>query len=414
MAMIINEEQMVEQNVFKFEDRLNSPVVRLLDQTPTFVTYYHINVNETTSDEGYGDAEAIVGNRSPIRFQKIEKFPIYGLDQIILQLQDTEAGLDTSYEGEATILPNTIKPLQNDYFVIGYLNDDYIFRIIEITYDNIRADNFYKIQFKIDANDSEKVQQLNSQVYDKYTCILENIGSENQCIIQQDYIERLNQIDALYSDMVSLYVSLFYNERHNVLLGELPNGNMLYDPYMSEFINQHSLLNQKNNMSTIMLEKQISDNKYQLKYERSLWRFVERKDASKMNPFYYITYDSSARKESSFYRWHETGIDVVDIPAGLDEDSGTPIFPEVFVDTIRFNGATNTKYATFFKRYMRNEELNIYDIDLDMNEELLSLNANLEMFFITPVLLFMIKRIVEDFLKTGIADIREKDVSDDV
>lgn len=414
MAMIINEEQMVEQNVFKFEDRLNSPIVRLLDQSPTFVTYYHINVNETTSDEGYGDAEAIIGNRSPIRFQKIERFPIYGLDQIVLQLQDTEAGLDTSYEGEATILPNTIKPLPNDYFVIGYLHDDYIFRIIEVSFDNIRADNFYKIQFKIDANDSEKVQQLNSQVYDKYTCILENIGSENQCIIQQDYIEKLNQIDALYSDMASLYVSIFYNERHNVLLGELPNGNLLYDPYMSEFINKHSLLNRKNSINTIILERQVSDNKYQLKYERSLWRFVERKDVNRMSPFYYITYDSSSRKESSFYRWHESSIEIVDIPAGLNEESANFIFPELFVETIRYNGCTNTTYATLFKRYMRNEELSIYDIDLNMNEELMSLNANLEMFFMTPVLLYIIKDIVEKFLKTGIADIHEENVSDDV
>lgn len=404
MATIINEEQMVTQNIFNFEDRLNSPVVRILDQTPTFVTYYHINVNETTSDEGFGDAETVIGNRSPMRYQKIEKFPIYGLDQIVLQLQDTEAGLDTSYEGEGTIVPNTIKPLQNDFFIINYLHDSYIFRIIGVSFDTIRADNFYKVHFEFEYNDEEKLHQLNDLVHDKYTCILENIGTENKCIIQHDFKERLDLIDEVYSDMVSLYLSLFYNEKHNVLLGELEDGKTLYDPYMTEFINKHQLFNKKNSLTTILLEKQVVDSKERLKYERSLWRMVERRNERQMKPCYYIKYDAVAKKETSFYRWKDSSIMILDIPPELDPEQSDRIFSDIFVETVRCNGPVTTNYASLFKKFIRNEKLSIYDIPLDMNEELMFLDANLEMFFMTPVLLYIIKTIINDFLKTGIAE----------
>lgn len=402
--MIINEEQMINQNIFDFEDRLNSPVVRLLDQTPTFVTYYHINMDETTSDEGFHDAESVIGNRSPMRFQKVEKFPIYGLDQIVLQLQDTEAGLDTSYEGEATILPNTIKPLPNDFFIISYLHDDYIFRVIEINFDTIRADNFYKIRFVIEYNDSEKLKQLNDLVHDKYTCVLENIGSENKCILQQDYKEKIDQIDTMYSDMVSLYLSLFYNEKHNVLLGELSDGRTLYDPYMSEFINIHGLLNKKSSLTTIILENQIVDSRFKLKYERSLWRMVERRDVKQMKPCFYIMYKGTSKKESTFYRWKDSSIMILDIPPELIPEQSERIFSDIFVETVRCNGPVTTEYASLFKKFIRNEDISIYDIPLNMNEELMTLDANLEMFFMTPVLLYIIKHTIQDFLKVGITN----------
>ena len=53
MAMIIDEKRMVEDNFFKYENRLKSSVSRFLETTPTFVNYYHINNNETTTDTGF-------------------------------------------------------------------------------------------------------------------------------------------------------------------------------------------------------------------------------------------------------------------------------------------------------------------------------------------------------------------------
>lgn len=405
MAFLISEEKLVEDSVSLLDQRLNSPIARFIEQTPTFVTYYHININESTNDAGFNDVESFIGESSPLRFQKIEKFPIYGLEAILAQWQDTDLGIDGSYEGEAVILPNTIKPLPNDYFIIKYVGDNVIFRITEIVNDNIRTDNFYKIMFKLDSIDDGRRDSLNKQVYDNYTCILENIGSENKCIIQSDFKEQLDKIDKLYNDMTSLYMSIFYSERYNALLGEMPGGFSLYDPYMSNFINKHELLKKKNVITTTFLEENhIIDNKKSLKYERSIYRFFERRDVSLIKPFYYTTINGFNRKESGFYRWSDENVYIVDIPSDIGMSNPYRIFPDMTINTIKLNGPTESKYLKLIKKFIRNDSISIYDIDLTLNEELINLDANLEMFFITPLLLYIIKEVVVEFNKTGIAE----------
>lgn len=406
MALVLNEEKFIEQSVALLDERINSPVARFIEQTPTFVIYYHINVDESTSDEGFKNVDSVIGNNSPIKYQRIDKFPIYGLDAVVAQLQDTEVGLDVSYEGEATILPNTIKPLPNDYFIIPYVGGEVLFRLTEIGYDNIRPDNFYKIMFKLDAIDEDKKSNLDKQVYDKYTCVLENIGSENRCIIQEDFKEQLDKIDAMYNDMTSLYLSIFYNERYNVILGDMSNGYRLYDPFMCEFINKHKLLTQKTSLTTIYLEEDhIVDNKRKLKYERSIFRFFERRNVNLIKPFFYTIFKGISRQESGFHRWGDDTVMVVDLPSEFGNDDTFRIFPDLTIETIKFNGPTDSKYLQLIMKFIRNEKpINIYDIDLTLNDELITLDANLEMFFITPILLYIIKEAVKEFHKTGIAN----------
>ena len=84
-----------------------------------------------------------------LHFLKIENFPLYGLDAVLPQIQDNEFGLDTVFESEAIILPNSLKPLSNDFFIINHLQFPALFRVIDIEYDNMRADNFYKIHYII-------------------------------------------------------------------------------------------------------------------------------------------------------------------------------------------------------------------------------------------------------------------------
>ena len=406
MAFLIEEERFIDESVSLLDQRLKSPLVRFIEQNPTFVTFFHINVNESTADGGFNDVDSVIGSSSPIKYQKIEKFPIYGIEQIVAQLQDTEVGIDTAYEGEGIILPNTIKPLPNDYFVIPYVGGNVLFRITEIMYDNIRQDNFYKFSFKLDATDDEKKHNLEEQVYDKYTCVLENIGTENKCIIQDDCKEQLDNINAMYDDMVKLYLSIFYDERYNCVLGELANSYRLYDPFMTKFINKHGLFKNKKSLQTLYLEEDhIEDNKRQLKYERSVFRFFERRDVSLIKPFFYTMISGHSKTESAFYKWDDTMIQVVDIPSMFSDTGTYRIFHDLTIDTIKLNGPTDSKYLKLIVKFLRNETpMSIYDIDLSLNDELIQLDANLEMFMITPLLLYIIKETLNEFNKTGIPE----------
>ena len=397
MGFIIDEKRMIDDNVFAYEKRLKSPVSRFIETTPTFVTYYHVNVDESTTDTGFVDVASIIGNRSPIRFNKIESFPLYGIEQIILQLQDTDQGLDSSFESEAVIAPGSIKPVQNDFFVIPYLKDPYLFRVTEVIYDTIMSDNYYKIGYKLEYIDDAEVRNLDNQVHEKYTCILENIGTENNCIIQLESKDLLDKIDAMYDDMASTYKSLFYNDRHNCFLGEFGSGQYLYDPLQTQFINEHQLFNKKNDLQCLMLTDEFTDSKRRIKYERSLYRFIERRNPNLVNEFKYDTYLGINNRETSFYRWMDKSIYILDNPANLSANA-TPIFSKEFVLAIETNGFTTSEHAELIKRYVRGEDLSIHDIPLTLHDVLLTLDGNMEFFFFVPILMYIIKDIVNTFL----------------
>lgn len=398
MGFLINEEKLMEDNIFKFENRLNSQLTRFLDKSPVFVTYYHVNVNETTTDEGFRDIESIIGNRSPLRFQKIENFPMYGLDQVVLAIQDSEQGLDTEYSSEAVILPNTIKPLQNDIFKINHVKGSFLFRVTEVQYDNIRPDNYYKINFRFEWLDDEKADKLDEQVEENFSCILQNIGTEENCLIQEDYYKQLKLIDDMFNDMVKTYKILFYNERYNCFLWERLDGYKIYDPFQTVFFNNHKLLNNKADYSTIMLSEGFNDHKRKLKYERSIYRCFERRDTKLLSEFKYHTIPGTYKKDSSFARWNDQSIMIVEIPSPQDDSATESLLTPDIINTFKMNGPTDSKYVELMQKFIRNESMTIYDIPTNLNEELIKLDANEEVFFFTPILMYIIQTVVNDFL----------------
>lgn len=400
MAFLLDEQKLVEDNIFEYETRIsNSEVVRFLESTPIFTTYYHINVNESTTDDGFRDIESIIGNKSPLKFQKITNFPIYNMDGINLALEDSEMGLDSNYTGEGAILPNTIKPLPNDFFMINHLSKQYLFRITEIGYDNIRPDNYYKIAFKLEYLDDVRVESLNNQVNESFSCILQNVGTENQCILQDEYLERIQKIDAMYNDMTQTYLTIFYNKTYNSFLGEHEGGMKIYDPFMSIFFNKHKLLNKKNDYTTVFLSDAFNDNKRQIKYEKSIYRAFERRDVRLINTFPYHLIGGITKHDSPFSRWHDTSVLIVDIPMA-DEPCESSYLTNDMVNLWKFNGPAETIYVELMQKFIRNEDISIYDIPLNLNEVLLGLNASEEVYFFTPILLYIIKETVTTFLQT--------------
>ena len=73
MSIIVNEQKMLTENMFEYEDRVKSPLNKYIDKTFTPVEYFHIRNNDTTTDGGWIDVEEILGDRSPVRFQVIDR-----------------------------------------------------------------------------------------------------------------------------------------------------------------------------------------------------------------------------------------------------------------------------------------------------------------------------------------------------
>lgn len=394
MAILINEQQSLQQNQFLYEERMKSPLSRYLDTTPVYVTYYHIDNAHSTMDDGYLDTLSTIGAMSSIRYNKISSFPLYGFDQVVISIQNDTQGIDGEYQGDAIIVPRTIKPLQNDRFVVPTLKEPFIFKVTDVQYDAAVADNFYKISFILEANDDEKLQELNDMVMSSNTCIPENIGTDLNCIIEDGALSAISNVNNMYKEMAKIYFDVYYNDRHNCMLGEFGTNQYLYDPLQTAFINKHSLFNEKRNLVTILLTDQFNDPKRRLKYEKSVYRFIENPDKNRMDNFKFITFPGVNKEESSFFRYADRTVYIADIPSYKDACGQIDTFSNEFVTAVKLNAPQDNKWKNLIQRYIRCEDIKIDDVPLDLTEELLDLNANLEIFIMTPLVLYILKQIM--------------------
>lgn len=398
MSIIVNEQKMLTENMFEYEDRVKSPLNKYIDKTFTPVEYFHIRNNDTTTDGGWIDVEEILGDRSPVRFQVIHDLPIAGIENITINLSETDIGLDGSYEGEGIILPGTVVPLQNDFFIIRILKDKYIFRVTEVQYDTIMPDNFYKISFVLDNIDAGKQEDLVKQTVRKTTCLIDNIGTSERCIIEDDYYDDIRKINNMYSEMLNDYITFFYNNKYNCLLGDWGDGYKIYDPLQREFIHNNGLFKVKKQIDTIVFNELFIDPRRKIKYENSIYRFIELRDTRKLTQFPYYVFRGTNNKQTPFSRWNDKNVFILDIQANMG-DNPNVLLSQESVNTIKMNYPTNSKYLKLISNYIHRDEINISEIDLSLGEELLMLtDSNLEVFIFTPIILYILRSIVNKFM----------------
>lgn len=398
MSIIVNEQKMLTENMFEYEDRVKSPLNKYIDKTFTPVEYFHIRNNDTTTDGGWIDVEEILGDRSPVRFQVIHDLPIAGIENITINLSETDIGLDGSYEGEGIILPGTVVPLQNDFFIIRILKDKYIFRVTEVQYDTIMPDNFYKISFVLDNIDAGKQEDLVKQTVRKTTCLIDNIGTSERCIIEDDYYDDIRKINNMYSEMLNDYITFFYNNKYNCLLGDWGDGYKIYDPLQREFIHNNGLFKVKKQIDTIVFNELFIDPRRKIKYENSIYRFIELRDTRKLTQFPYYVFRGTNNKQTPFSRWNDKNVFILDIQANMG-DNPNVLLSQESVNTIKMNYPTNSKYLKLISNYIHRDEINISEIDLSLGEELLMLSdSNLEVFIFTPIILYILRSIVNKFM----------------
>ena len=145
----------------------------------------------------------------------------------------------------------------------------------------------------------------------------------------------------------------------------------------------------------MILTDQYTDNKRKIKYARSVYRYIELRKKELLTNFKYMTKPGIVLHESSFYRWHDKTVDVLDIPEYMP-DTSKEIFSNDFIFQIRYNSDSTSEYGELIKRYVRKEEIKITEIPLDLDEELLYLNNSIEVFFFTPIILYILQEIINE------------------
>lgn len=389
----------IDSLVESHKDILKNPYYTQTDKKATIVTYYNINKTKSTLDESLKIEYSRLGDGSPLRFNRINNFFIYGLERISTQLENGDFGIVASeIEGEAIILPNTIEPLPNDYFTINYLDDTLLFKVTGVTFDTIENDaNFWKISYKLDRmEDNDILDQLS----DDFEMIVNNVGTQFKSIIRKTDYDFIDKLEIIIDRIKEYYNSLFYNER--VQTYTFTNaGKLFYDPYMIEFLIRNNILDNDGRKYIHISHQTFLSNRFDMEYDKTFFRFIEMPDVNSKKPRYtsqatfidQLMSIFSDRAEEYFEIKYIDDNSIINLNEYIIENFKHSLLDNIFNDT-RYDG---NDYRNIIIDYFYNKKLSGNAID-SLND--IEFDDTMELFYNIPILIYVLEYNIKELLKT--------------
>lgn len=398
--LIFSEEPLMRENIFKFEERLQSQANRYVENGGILTTYYNQDDDSTTVDRGTRDIDQLFGSNAPIRFNKINNFPIYGFGQANPENTDEQQIEDIAVEGDATILPSTIVPRPYDHFIVNHLKMTALFQVTSVSYDSMKANGFYKIHYRLFSTEKETINKLNKQQTGEYHTELSAIGTSMNPILREDDYVYKAKIQKMVRHMIMSYRSMFYNERHNCFLYHNPEtGDDIFDPCGSEFISKFSLMNGYNCAKVIVLDTKIRDIQFMQYYNNSVYNWLEMDAPLRLLwKFHYILNSSKGYPYSSFELWGEEVqvIQPISTKQAGQNFQEYSIFDHTQLDALMDpNTPPANEYELLIWKFIHNRSsVSMHDISLYTGDALFSNVNNFDVFLYTPIIIYIIRTIL--------------------
>lgn len=344
---------------------LKNNFYKYTDKPPTPVTYFHINKDATSLDEGAQIAFNNVGEDSPLRFNMIKDMMLYGIDSPIgTTYSQEEFGVESQpVEGEAVLLPNTIAPYPDDQFMIRYMDQDLIFKVTHVDSDTLEnGSNMYKINF---SSSSVSKDDLLKQVIEEYTFLVDNIGTELNPLLKSNVVDYLNELDNTLVSLKQYFKRLFYNQKVQTFTFRYLEKNF-YDPYMVEFIKRNHILDDDGEFIYIQHQTTL-DTLFPITYRNTMFSCLEKKDAAHIDG--YAQYGAAKLIEDP-YTIFENCMDQYwemwyDYPEGYEGLSKIPCFKDQFIDHAAMKELLESKQLSFYNiiiKYLWDDEIDWDDI----------------------------------------------------
>ena len=305
--------QVVNQASQVTKSRLDNPYYIFSDKKASECTYYNINTTMTTLDEATRGNYAEISNESPIRFNKIKGFYIYGITRMEPNLDVGEFGVEGEISGEAFILPRTLIPFPGDYFTLSQLGDGYVFRVTGVNPNTLDTGaTAYRVTYVLQSSDATK--SLEPQVVKTYIFNLNTGGIDSDngsnisaSIIDEEAYNKATEFQNYVTALKDYYISLFYDAKvqtftyytnphsdlwhqtmgepkishiANLQDGSHPFGIKVYDPYLIEFIIRNSIVNNAS-MYLHIDQQMFLPTTFALDYSRTIFSSLEDKNINK-------------------------------------------------------------------------------------------------------------------------------------
>lgn len=374
---------------------LNNPYYLFNDKQASLCTYYNLNTTMTTLDEATRENYAELSLDSPLRFNKVIGFYIYGITKIEPNLEITDYGLEGgNVAGEAYILPNTVVPYPGDRFMLNQLGNKYIFMISHVEPNTLDTGSvMYKVNYTMTSSDG--IEVIEDKVVRTLRFVAGNIGTNFSCLIEDTQYEAIDELQALSRSLKDYYLQLFYDTRiQTFAYYRDAAGFKVHDPYLLEFIIRNKIMSGSSNY--LFLDHQLFlPNTFAIDYARTIFHTIETNDikshigtfsgnillvTQKLSllyaypqDYYYMEYN---RTSSGFYL-----IDIFD-----DPDFGNKILN----NTKTGNVMKDILIGFFHDATISSEQIeDLKHIDY-MN--------NAELFYLIPIIIFIIDYDIQNML----------------
>lgn len=423
MALIYDENSAVKGQIYKYDKWLHNRINKYTGEARTLVTYFSINDQHTTDSLGLNDAYQILGIDSPFRWDCIEDFPLLGMAQIAPENGTTPSTTIRNYNfsGNATVIPGTVMPKENDFFIVNHLKMTHLIRITEVTQDGLNTDGSYRITYSLFSTQPADVQQLRSQVVKYYKCDLQTIGAEDltPVIGKEDY-ELRHRLIKMVDDMVENYIANYYDHTHNCFILRL-NGMALFDMCANAFMAKTGIMIRDNAHGNIVLnENKMNVNSADYHYQRSVYKWIERDAPIRyLDRFKYRMVSSLEFPNSSFYNYGDDIAVMVPGDAWCQSPECEYYFPEEvyqileaendtrhcqtcdcpcckFRDTcIRHFKLRRYDYVSIIHDFIHGKIRSIHDLSLYTGDQLFDNSMSKEVFLWTPIIIYIIKQTLK-------------------
>lgn len=380
---------------------LDNPYYLFNDKKPFICDYLNTNKERTTLDEGSRLNYSFDGEDSPIRYNLIKNFVLYGTgNRIEVTYNREEFGIAADdIEGEFIILPNTIIPYPGDLFRLHHIKNDYaLFRVTAVNKDTLEnGTNFYKVNYKLETVEEARYQEVRTRIVNTYTTVIDNINTNYNIIMRDDIYDYANKLDELSIKLKEYFKALFYSTRVQTFIFKYINDNPLYDFFMIEFILNNHILDNDDNYIYICHQMR-PPSKFPIVYNNTFFRCLETKDLEHIRKYKYTGFpvhitDSRSifvtRQEEYYYVCYDCC------------DLSNTVIPS-FRDDLIYNIEHNIKYEeckykifNIVIKWFNDEELTKEDIDAF---ECIGWDSCIELFYGIPIIIFCIEKYISDLV----------------
>lgn len=285
----ISHSEMTQSMIDLQSDLLKNPYYLFSDKKGTPTEYYNLNTTRSTLDEALEIPYSNLGSDSPLRFNLVHGFYLYGLDRVQYSVDNGELGLESGeITGDAIILPDTITPYPGDYFSIIMVKQKYLFKVIEAHPDTFNnGANYWRISYVLQHLNDERIKEL---VVGEFNFVSGNVGTNYSPIIQKKKFDVAKALDDAAVNLKRHFKALYYNNKVQTftfiyLYLISPNrmsSDFFYDPYMIEFVIKNKVLANTGDKYEYIDHKTNLRADFPIKYNHSIWKVIENREMAEL------------------------------------------------------------------------------------------------------------------------------------